>query len=197
MGAMQFVYYAASTLNGFLATPDDSLAWLFAVDSPEPDVSDVLDPVTVMVMGSATYDWVLAEVDLMAHPEKWSESFLGKDRVIVFSTRDRPIPEGAEVTVLSGSVRDHLADLEAAAGGGDVWVVGGGDLAGQFLDAGLLDTIVLAVAPATLVEGKNILPRDIMPDRLRLVSAEAAGQFAVLRYRVLPTGAAPEAPTAP
>ena len=30
-----------------------------------------------------------------------------------------------------------------------------------------------------------LLPRDVMPDRLELVSAEAAGQFAMLRYRVL------------
>lgn len=188
---MRFVYYTASTLNGFLADPDDSLAWLFAVDSPEPDVSDLLDPVTVMVMGSTTYAWVLAESDPLAHPERWSESFLGKDRVLVFSSRDLPVPEGADVRVLSGPVRDHLPAIEEAAAGGDVWVVGGGDLAGQFLDAGRLDTIVVAVAPATLVAGKPLLPRDVPPERLELESVEQVGQFAMLRYRVRPPTAAP------
>lgn len=186
---MRFVYYTASTLNGFLADPDDSLAWLFAVDSAEPDVSDLLDPVTVMVMGSTTYNWVLAETDLLAHPERWSESFLGKDRVLVFSSRDLPVPEGADVRVLSGPVRDHLPAIEEAAGGGDVWVVGGGDLAGQFLDAGRLDTIVVAVAPATLVSGKPLLPRNVLPERLELESADPVGQFAMLRYRVRPAAA--------
>lgn len=183
---MRFVFYTATTLNGFLADPHDSLAWLFAVDSPEPDVSDVLDPVSLLVMGSTTYLWVLEEVGLLDHPEKWSESFMGHDKVVVFSSRDLPIPAGADVRVLSGPVQDHLAEIEASAGGGDVWVVGGGDLAGQFLDAGRLDSIVLAVAPAALVAGKPLLPRDVMPDRLELVSAEAAGQFAMLRYRVRP-----------
>lgn len=183
---MHFVYYTSTTLNGFLADPDDSLAWLFAVDSPEPDVSDVLDPVSLLVMGSTTYTWVLEEVGLLVHPEKWSESFIGRDKVVVFSSRDLPIPAGGDVRVLSGPVQDHLAEIEAAAEGGDVWVVGGGDLAGQFLDADLLDTIVLAVAPATLVAGAPLLPRNVMPDRLELVSTEAAGQFAMLRYRVRP-----------
>ncbi|SDB80142.1 Dihydrofolate reductase [Raineyella antarctica] len=183
---MRFVYYTASTLNGFLADPDNSLAWLFAVDSPEPDVSDVLDTVTVSVMGSTTYEWVLDHEDLLAHPEKWEASFLGVRSVVVFSSRELPVPAGAGVRVVSGPVRDHLAEIEAAADGGDVWVVGGGDLAGQFLDAGLLDRIVVAVAPAALRGGAPLLPRDVMPDRLELVSAEAAGQFAMLRYRVRP-----------
>ena len=183
---MHFVYYTSTTLNGFLADPHDSLAWLFAVDSPEPDMSDVLDPVSLLVMGSTTYNWVLREVGLLAHPEKWSESFLGHDKVVVFSSHEQPIPAGGDVRVLSGPVRDHLPEIEAAADGGDVWVVGGGDLAGQFLDAGLLDTIVLAVAPAALAAGKPVLPRNVMPDRLELVSAEVAGQFAMLRYRVRP-----------
>lgn len=183
---MRFVYYTATTLNGFLADPNDSLAWLFAVDSPEPDMSDVLDPVSLLVMGSTTYTWVLEETGLLEHPEKWSESFLGRGRVVVFSSRDLPVPSVGEVRVLSGPVPDHLAEIEALAEGGDVWVVGGGDLAGQFLDAGRLDTVVVAVAPATLVAGAPLLPRDVMPDRLELLSAEAAGQFAMLRYRVRP-----------
>ncbi len=182
---MRYVFYTATTLNGYLADEDNSLAWLFAVDSVEPDVSDVLDPVSLLVMGSTTYQWVLDHEDLLAHPEKWSTAFFGTSRVVVFSSRDQPIPAGADVTVLSGSVPEHRAELEAMAGGGDIWVVGGGDLAGQFLDAGMLDLLVIAVAPAAVTGGAPLLPRTIWPDRLELLSAERVGQFAMLRYRVL------------
>jgi len=65
-------------------------------------------------------------------------------------------------------------------------VVGGGDLAGQFLDAGALDEIALSVAPVALTAGAPLFPRRVESDRLRLVSASAVGQFARLVYRVLP-----------
>ncbi|MDN6429932.1 MAG: dihydrofolate reductase family protein, partial [Propionibacterium sp.] len=71
-----------------------------------------------------------------------------------------------------------------AAAGGDIWVVGGGALAGQFLDADALDVIALSIAPVALPAGAALLPRRVGADRLRLVSARAAGQFARLVYEV-------------
>ena len=71
-----------------------------------------------------------------------------------------------------------------AAGSRDIWVVGGGDLAGQFLAAGLLDEIRIAVAPVALVGGAPLLPLRVESDRLHLRSVEQQGQFAVLTYDV-------------
>lgn len=104
----------------------------------------------------------------------------------VFTTRQLPVPEGADVRFVSGPVADVLPFIREAAGDGDIWVVGGGDLAGQFLDAGALDEIALSVAPVALTGGAPLLPRRVESDRLRLVSAKAVGQFARLVYRVLP-----------
>ena len=109
----------------------------------------------------------------------------------VFTTRDLPIPEGADVTLVSGDVTDVLPRLREAAGDADIWVVGGGDLAGQFLDAGALDEIAVSVAPVLLTGGAPLLPRRLESDRLRLVSAKAVGQFARLVYAVSPA-AVPE-----
>ena len=53
------------------------------------------------------------------------------------------------------------ADLVAAADGKDVWVVGGGDLAGQFADAGLLDHVWVTVVPVVLGAGKPLLDRPL------------------------------------
>lgn len=129
--------------------------------------------------------WLFAESDILAHPQKWRE-FHGDKPTFVFTTRQLPVPEGADVRFVSGPVADVLPVVREAAGDGDIWVVGGGDLAGQFLDAGALDEIALSVAPVALTGGAPLLPRRVESDRLRLVSARAVGQFARLVYRVLP-----------
>ncbi|AZS36947.1 hypothetical protein CVS47_01568 [Microbacterium lemovicicum] len=178
------LFDTATSLNGWIADEQNSLAWLFAVDGgATPDDSLLPPDAGLLVEGSTTYEWVLAESDILAHPEKWSE-FHGDRPTFVFTTRELPVPEGADVRFVSGSVADVMPALRSAAGERDIWVVGGGDLAGQFLDAGLLDQIALSIAPVLLTGGAPLLPRRLESDRLRLVSAEAVGPFARLIYEV-------------
>jgi len=180
----KILFDTATTLNGWIADEQNSLAWLFAVENGEhPDDGLFPTGATVMVEGSTTYEWVLAESDILAHPEKWTE-FHGARPTFVFTTRDLPVPEGADIRFVAGSVVEALPAIREAAGDGDIWVVGGGDLAGQFLDAGALDEIAISVAPVALTGGAPLLPRRIESDRLRLESAEKIGQFARLVYTV-------------
>jgi dihydrofolate reductase len=179
-------FYTATTLNGFLATDDDSLDWLFATPGGEggdEDFQRFLTGIGVLVQGSSTYEWVVRQEDLVAHPEKWPV-YYGERPTFVFTTRSLPDVPGADIRFVSGSVADAWPDIAAAAGDRDVWIVGGGDLAGQFADAGLLDEVRVSVAPATLASGKPLLPRILGSDRLRLESVSQAGQFAELTYAV-------------
>ena len=177
------LFETASTLNGYLADEANSLDWLFAV--PSDEAPTVAPTATVQVEGSTTYEWVLKQEDLMAKPQKWAEYF-GTKPTFVFTTRDLPVPDGADVRFVRGSVADALPAIREAAGDGDIWVVGGGDLAAQFFDAGALDELSISFAPATVIGGAPLFPRTIGPDRLRLRSATAVGQFAHLVYEVLP-----------
>ncbi len=68
----------------------------------------------------------------------------------VFTHRDLHAPDGADVQFVQGDVRAVHAEAVAAAKDKDVWVIGGGDLAGQFADAGLLDEVWVQYAPVTL-----------------------------------------------
>lgn len=77
----------------------------------------------------------------------------------------------------------HAAMAEAA-GDKNIWLVGGGDLVGQFADQGLLDEILVGIAPVTLGAGAPLLPRRLGASRLELVGLDRQGQFARLRYRV-------------
>lgn len=188
-GMGRIVFDTATSLNGWITDENNSLAWLFAVENGEtPDEGLFPTGVSVMVEGSTSYEWVLAESDILAHPERWRE-FHGTRPTFVFTTRDLPVPEGADIRFVRGPVADALPAIRAAAGDGDIWIVGGGDLAGQFLDADALDEIALSVAPVALAGGAPLLPRRLGSDRLRLVSASAVGQFARLVYAVLPPGA--------
>lgn len=183
---MATLYYTATTLDGYLATTDHSLDWLFEVpgsDEAESGIGDFMAGIGALVMGSSTYQWVLDHEQLLDHPERWTDSY-GDRPTWVFTHRDLPTIPGSGIQVTQASVEDVHAEAVAAAGDKDVWLMGGGDLVGQFADAGLLDRIVATVAPVTLGKGAPFLPRDIRSDRLTLVSVVQRGQFAELTYDV-------------
>jgi dihydrofolate reductase len=180
----RFIFDTATTVNGWIADSQNSLQWLFdAAGATEPDPELLPHSATVMVEGSTTYEWVLAESDILAHPDKWRE-FHGDRPTFVFTTRELPMPDGADIRFVSGPVADVLPAIRAAAGDGDVWLIGGGELVGQFFDAGALDEVALSVAPVSLDGGAPLLPRRIESDRMRLVSATVHGQFARLIYSI-------------
>ena len=178
------IYNTATTLNGYLADDENSLAWLFVVpsaDAAESAFSTFLTGVRTLVMGSTTYEWLLEHEKLIDHPEKWFYS-----DIVSFVLSSRPLPQiaGADIRFRKGDVEALWPELTEAAGAGDIWIVGGGDLVGQFADAGHLDEIRVSVAPVTLASGKPLLPRRIESDRLTLESVAQAGQFAELVYSV-------------
>lgn len=178
------IYNTATTLNGFLADEQDSLSWLFVVpgaDEAENGFSTFLEGVGALVMGSTTYEWVLAHEKLLEHPERWPYREMVS---FVFSSRDLPLVADAEIRLRSGTPADVWPEIADAAGVRDVWLVGGGDLVGQFADAGLLTEVRVSVAPVTLPAGKPLLPRRLESDRLHLESVTRAGQFAELVYSV-------------
>ena len=118
---------------------------------------------------------------MRAHePDKWYYAM----PAWVMTHRDLEIPEidGAkpDLRVASGSVRELYDAMVAAADGKDLWVVGGGDLAGQFADEGLLDEVITYIAPVTLGAGRPILPRRY---DLELLEATQNKAFIAARYR--------------
>ena len=177
-------YDTATTINGWIADEHNSLAWLFAVPGSSDAEHEIATPdATVNVMGSTTYLWLLEESSMLEHPEKWAE-FFGAKPAYVFTSRELPTPAGADVRFIDGSVAEALPALREAAGDGDIWVIGGGDLAGQFLDADALDEIALSIAPVALAGGAPQFPRRLESDRLHLVEARPVGQFVRAVYEV-------------
>jgi dihydrofolate reductase len=129
-------YYTASSLDGFIATLDDSLDWLFPLgDINETGYPSFIKEVGALAMGSATYEWMLRHVIRPdgREPVAWPYA----QPTWVFSRRRLPPVEGADIRFVSGDVRPVHADMKKSARGRNVWLVGGGELVGQFYDAGL------------------------------------------------------------
>ena len=181
---MKTQYYTASSLDGFVADPNDSLEWLFPLgDIAETSYPTFIQGVGALAMGSTTYEWMLRhlvgpEADM---PQPWPY----QQPTWVFTSRTLPIVPDADIRFVSGDVRPVHEVMTTAASGKNVWIVGGGDLAGQFYDAGLLDEVFVQIGSVTLGAGKPLLPRVITNPPLRLLSARAVGTgFAELHYEV-------------
>ena len=119
----RYRYYTATALDGFLADDDHSLAWLFTQDIDEngPGSTDAfLTEVGAQVMGASTYTWVLE------HDRDW----LPEIPTFVFTHRELEAVND-HVSFVAGAPSDHRESLESAAGGRDVWVMGGGGQIGR------------------------------------------------------------------
>lgn len=177
-------YYTATSIDGFIADERNSLDWLLEIDPAGPDrFTPFYAQVGASVMGATTYEWVFAHERLADQPQKWQD-FYGDVPCWVFTHRDLPAIPGADVTFVSGDVAPVHQAMVSAAQGRNIWIVGGGELAGAFADQGLLDEIILGVAPVALGGGAPLLPRRLTSSRLTLAGVEQAGPFAYLTYLV-------------
>jgi dihydrofolate reductase len=181
MGLTQ--YYTATSLDGFIADPNHSLDWLFTRERDDAGLLSYgafIAEVGALAMGATTYEWIL-DHEFAGKPEaewKWPYEM----PCWVFTHRSLTVVPNAAVTFTSAPVAEVHAEMAAAAGERNIWLVGGGDLVGQFADAGLLDEVHATIAPVTLGAGAPLLPRRI---ELRLEEAGRNGDFACARYSVV------------
>jgi len=181
------VYYCASTLDGYIAEADDTIDWLTGYDGTytgagvEPmsgSYEHFYDGVGSLVMGSASYEFVLE------HGREWP--YKHKPCWILTS---RPLAisegEGVDVRLANCPVAEIYEELVAAARPRDVWVVGGGNVASQFADDGLLDELRVHVVPVVLARGKPLFDRPLPGGPMQLTRAVPCDNGMVeLRYEI-------------
>ena len=138
------IAYIATSLDGFIARPDDDVSWLdpFNAGGEDYGFADFMKTVGTAVMGARTYEQSLA------HPER----LLSGVKNYVLTSRFLPPAPGSEVVFwhgpLTGLVRKIRAESKK-----DIYVVGGGRVISRFLDEGLIDEIWQFVVPVLLKEG--------------------------------------------
>ncbi len=179
---MKTQYYTASSIDGFIATEDHSLDWLFPLaDISQSSYPEFIEHIGAIAMGSGTYEWLLRNADAViaevGSPWPYSQP------VWVFSHRVLPTISGVNIHYVQGDVREHHVKMVAAAAGKNIWIVGGGELAAQFYDAGLLDEMIVQIGSVTLGKGRPVFPREVLSPVMKLKSVQQMGEGMVeLRY---------------
>jgi dihydrofolate reductase len=164
-------YHVAVSLDGFIAGPNGEYDWI--VMDPAIDFGAIYNEFDTAVMGRKTYDLVTAQGGDGAMP--------GMD-VVVFS---RTLPASARpgIRIVNDNPPDTVAMLKASPGR-DIWLFGGGKLFRTLLDAGLVDTVEVAVVPVLLTSGVPLLPpgattKLVLSDQKTLPSGIVALAYAV------------------
>lgn len=169
-------YYVAASADGYIADRDNHLDWLlqYGFEAYQEHYDAFLADVGALAMGASTYEFVLGQGD-------WA---YGELPVWVFTHRELPRTAGANLQFVSGPVTLHAEALVASAGGRNLWVVGGGRLAAQFADAGLLDELWLTCMPIVLGGGHPVLPTAAARDLRLQRTTHFEGGAVELRYAV-------------
>ena len=196
------LYYAAVSLDGYIADPDDGLEWLLqfegTYDAPDAESEPMreggsyeqfYEGIGALVSGSTTYEFVVDHTG----DEPWP--YAGKP-YWVLSSRDLPVPvrEDVDVRVRDGGVEEIYGDIVASARDRAVWVVGGGNVASQFADAGLIEEVIVTVVPVMLGDGKPLFDRPPAGSFELLGTRAYANGMVELRFRLRSVGPEPHPP---
>jgi dihydrofolate reductase len=182
------VYYCAMSLDGYIAESDDTLDWLLRYQGsyegldaePGRGYDSFYEGIGALVSGSVTYEFVLDHL----RDDEWP--YKGKP-TWVLSSRELPVPDGdgVDVRIIDAKVPDLYEEMIAAAAERNLWVVGGGNVASQFADAGLLDEVIVTVVPVALGDGKPLFERRLPGGPMQLTAALARDTGMVeLRYEI-------------
>jgi dihydrofolate reductase len=148
---MAVQYYVAASVDGFIAAPGDDLAWLmqFGMEEFQAHYDRFISDVGALVTGSSTYEFIRREGGDWAYAD--TPTWVLTSRVL------EPF-EGADLRFAEADIVEVVGAARDAAGERNVWIVGGGDVAAQVADAGLLDELHLTLMPVVLGRGTALLP---------------------------------------
>jgi len=171
---MATIYFTASSIDGYIVDDAGSLGWLLSrnIDADGPfGYRAFSDSVGALVMGATTYEWMVANE---------SGDWPYKQPTWVLTHRPNIVRPGHSVHPFAGDVTELQPKLLQAAGYRDVWMVGGGDAAAQFVRAGFVDELIVSYAPCTLGTGGRLLP---IHSEWQLVESGVNGDFVCARWR--------------
>jgi dihydrofolate reductase len=168
------VLFIASSLDGYIATKDESLEWLFAVEGEgDNGFSEFYDTVDTVLMGKKSYDWVMKQ-EIEEFPYKNKECY-------VFTRSSYQDTE--DVKFVNDDINYFVNKLKNK-GGTNIWVVGGGELLNSFIQEDLVDEFIITIAPTILGNGIPLFKEGNHQLDLSLKGTKKFNQFIELHYEV-------------
>jgi dihydrofolate reductase len=180
----QVLWHTMLSLDGFIAGPDDDMGWVFGVDGgPGQTMDDVVKSTGALLVGRRTQD-----VEDRLQPGFYGGAFRGPFFVLRHDPPAQPpVVKGVAGQFLDLGIKEAVTLAKEAAEGANVGILGA-NVARQCLEAGLLDEIIVHVAPVLVGEGVRLFERaGGAPIRLEPISSHEEGETTVLRYAVRQT----------
>lgn len=168
------VLFIASSLDGYIATKDDSLEWLFNVEGEgDNGYSEFYETVDTILLGKRTYDWIM---------EQDSEEFPYKNKQCYVFTRSS-IEDTEDVKFINEDVTKFVNKLKSEQGK-NIWIAGGGELLHSFIKENLVDELIVTIAPTILGNGIPLFREGDYQLDLTLKRTKNYNQFVELHYVV-------------
>lgn len=171
--------FIASSLDGFIAGPNDDLSWLPAPEGDDHGYAAFMAEVGALLMGRRTHDVVAGFAG------EWPYG----DKPVLVATRRALAAKSPTVRAVTGTIAGMVAEALETAGGRDVYL-DGGDLIRQALDAGLIDELIVSVIPVVLGAGIPLFAGVTRVHALELVNTTSKPTLVQLTYRPRAAGAA-------
>jgi dihydrofolate reductase len=168
-------YFVAMSIDGYIADPGEELDWLHqfrGLAGKSQRYERFFAEVGAIAMGARSYEFVVG-LD-----EPWA---YGDRPTWVFTRRRLPRHQGADLRFVDAHVADVHPDLVAAAGDRNVWILGGADIASQFVRADLVDELHIGLAPVLVGSGTRLLNVNSYRP-WALADTAQYGDFLTLRY---------------
>lgn len=168
----KLILYIATSLDGYIATEDDSLEWLFKIEGEgDNGYSEFYSTVDTILIGRRTYDWIIEK-------EKGNFPYKNK-KCYVFSRSESG--EKEDVEFINSDIVEFTNRIKAAAGG-NIWLVGGGNLLHFFIKERLVDEFIITIAPTLIGGGIPLFKEFDFELELKLKGIRRFNQFAELHY---------------
>ncbi len=167
--------YIAVSLDGYIATEEHNLDWLFAVKGEgDNGFSNFYNTIDTILMGRTTYEWIMKQ-------ENGNFPYKGKE-CYVFSRSGKENTE--HVKFIKDNAVGFVKNLKRRSGK-NIWIVGGGDLLSTFTQENLVDEIIITVAPVLLGKGIKLFKENDFQTKLSLKATTRYNQFIELHYSVV------------
>ncbi|MDW0114639.1 dihydrofolate reductase family protein [Sporosarcina saromensis] len=167
------VLFIASSLDGYIATKDESLEWLFKVEGEgDNGFAEFYETIDTVLMGKRTYDWVMNQ-EITEFPYKNKDCY-------VFTRSS--VEDTENVRFINEDVTDFVQTLKAEEGK-NIWIVGGGELLHAFVQRKLVDEFIITVAPTIIGKGIPLFREGDYQLDLTLKGVRNFNQFVELHYK--------------
>lgn len=166
--------FIATSLDGYIAGPDDDVSWQFT--DADYGFDEFYNTIDTLIMGRGTYS-VLQRMGRWPYHDK---------RTMVVTRSAKLEITTPNTAYFNGSLTD-LENLLKEQGVKRSWLVGGGELVASYLNEHLVEEVVVSVHPMLLGKGVPLFPTSIPSVKLELIAAESYDSGLVqLKYKIKP-----------